>query len=477
MEPALRDLRLAVCKRLRCVCHCHLRRILIICANPFHRQQLHLEPGNKEVLVAARRVAVAVQVQLTARSPVAQMLDAVRSPLQDKSGKTEDRRRRREAMMGLVGLASQEPQAANDVLREAEVLVALLDGGNDAEERLLAFRLLAACCAHPAFVEQAFGPEPTVPLACVLGEEGGEHPLDWEDEQLALIKVAVFLRALMALGSAPGETETRNTVALLVEQALDSWTRALQHEKVGVGVVRESRIIEIQPFVRPPFVLPVHSRTHYLFVTLQHMVREAGVDALLWWCGSAEVDCKAFTDDGQKPRMWMERLLTLLNKSEDAEADETLPSCGALRTKGAQVLGTLLANASEEAAQASIKRAFGRPDVTAEGMLLVLLGAFLANPATGVKVIEQHAEAKRCLQAMVLPSSSSPTAQAFAAELINVAASSEQGRACLATLLEDAPQALQVLMASSAPRARIAAASAFTKLGLAAKVRPPEIDG
>lgn len=202
-------------------------------------RQLHLEPGNKEVLGAARRIAEAVQAQLTARSPVAQMLDAVRSPppLKGKGGNADEHRRRREAMMGLVGLASQEPQAANDVLREAEVLVALLEGGNDAGERLLAFRLLAACCAHPEFVEQAFGPEPTASLARFLSKEEGEFVLEEEDddEQLVLVKSTVFLRALMALGSAPGGTETEagSSVAWLVEQALDCWTRALQHRKVG----------------------------------------------------------------------------------------------------------------------------------------------------------------------------------------------------------------------------------------------------
>lgn len=187
------------------------------------------------------------------------------------------------------------------------------------------------------------------------------------------------------------------------------------------------------------------------------------------------MNCKAFVDDDRpKPRTRMERLLRLLNTSDDAEGDEGAPPRGALRVKGAQVLGTLLANASEEEARESVQRAFGHPGVTPEGMLLVMLGAFLANPAMGAKVVEQHADAKECIRAMVLPSSSAPpTAQALAAELVNVAASSEQGRACLGALLEDAPRALHVLMASAAPRARIAAASAFTKLGLAAKVRPP----
>jgi hypothetical protein len=141
----------------------------------------------------------------------------------------------------------------------------------------------------------------------------------------------------------------------------------------------------------------------------------------------------------------------------------------ALRIKGAHVLGKLLATAPEEEAQ----RALGSPAASPEGALLVLLAAFLAKPALGAKLLEEDQDRPHRPQAAALASSkaSSPTAQALAAELFNVAANSEQGRACLGAFLQGAPQALQALMASStAPGTRVAAASAFTKLGLAAKV-------
>lgn len=202
------------------------------------------------MLLAARRLSEALQAQLQVRSPVAQMLDAVRSPLPSSSPTETDeaeRRRRREALMGLVGLASQEPQAADDVLREAEVLVALLERERDPDERLLAFRLLAACCVHPSFVKRAFGQEaPTAGTAAGLVrvlEQQGQEEEDGDKEEggagqgaeadeLVLVRVTIFLRALMALGAAAAEAGS--TAAALTEEALDCWTRALQHDKVWV---------------------------------------------------------------------------------------------------------------------------------------------------------------------------------------------------------------------------------------------------
>lgn len=221
LEPALRDLRLA----------------------------LHLDSGNRDVLVAARRVGEALQSQLQARSPVAQMLDTVRSapPPPPPPGDQEDgaageqrRQKRREALLGLVGLASQEPQAAKDVLRDADVLVALFERAGEAEERLLAFRLLAACCAHAEFAELAFGGDDEGGSTTEAGAGGalarvleeGEGKEEEGEEELVLVKITLFLRLLKALLRGPVAPEAGSTAAALVEQALDCWTRALGHSKV-----------------------------------------------------------------------------------------------------------------------------------------------------------------------------------------------------------------------------------------------------
>jgi len=181
----------------------------------------------------------------------------------------------------------------------------------------------------------------------------------------------------------------------------------------------------------------------------------------------------AFLDpDRPRARQRLERLLGLLNANHSGEEAEE--SSVALRIKGAHVLGKLLSHASEEAAQQAL--ASSAAAVTPEGTLLVLLAAFLAKPALGVKLLNEDLEMAQRLQQAFSSYSSSPTAQALAAELINAAASSEEGRACLGSLLEDAPHALQALMASPAPGARVATASAFTKLGLAAKVCGPQVE-
>lgn len=405
------------------------------------------------MLGAARRVGEALQAQLQARSPVAQMLDLVRSAPDDEA--EGERRRRREALMGLVGLASQEPQAAYDVLREADVLVALLERGQEPEERLLAFRLLAACCAHPEFVRRAFvdegdGGDASGGLAQVLEGEG-----EGEAEELTLVKITLFLRMHKAStsASASGEEGGGSASGALAEQALDCWSRALRSSK--------------------------------------HTVREAGLDALLWWssgagtggggAGTAHASVAAafFAEDQPRARRRLGSLLGVLTPDHDHDDGVDNPSSTALRIKGAHVLGRLLAAAAKmagaEGAQAIVARALGDAAAGAssnavQGTLLVLLAAFLADPALGVKTVEEdQGGAARRLQLAATPGASH-AAQALAAEVLNAAASSEPGRACLGAVLEDAPAALQALMAPAAPPgARVAAASAFTKLGLAAK--------
>ena len=432
------------------------------------RQALHLDPHNREVMGAARRVGGGLQALLQARSPVAQMLDLVRSspplPAADNDGGEGERRRRREALMGLVGLASQEPQAAYDVLREADVLVALLEREGEPEERLLAFRLLAACCAHPEFVRRAFdddgGGDASGGLARVLEEDDEEEKE--EAEELTLVKITLFLRLHKALGpaasasasaSASGDENGAGGSAsgALVEQALDCWCRALRSS----------------------------NRT----------VREAGLDALLWWCSGAEtstggggggltvpasVAAAFFADDQPRARRRLGSLLGLLT-SEHGDDD---PSSTSLRTKGAHVLGRLLsaarvaAGGAAEGAQAIVAQALGDAAVaaTGEGSLLVLLAAFLADPALGVKALEEDQGGAAQRLQLAAMAGASRTDQTLAAEVLNAAASSEPGRRCLGAVLEDAPAVLQALMAPSAARgARVAAASAFTKLGLAAK--------
>jgi hypothetical protein len=201
---------------------------------------MHQDPSNRDVLGAARRVSEALQAQLQARSLVAQMLDTVRSPLA-KIADDAERQRRSEALMGLVGLASQDPHAADDVLRESEALVVLLGREHEPEERLLAFRLLAACCAHPDFVQRAFGGGSTSAGAAALvrvleqDEEDEDEDEDQEgktvaEEGLVLVKITTLLRLLKVLGGVA--TEEGSRAATLVERALDCWTRALRHHTV-----------------------------------------------------------------------------------------------------------------------------------------------------------------------------------------------------------------------------------------------------
>lgn len=424
------------------------------------RQALHLDPHNREVLGAARRVGEGLQALLQARSPVAQMLDlVVSSPSPPLSAADDDdgqgeRRRRREALMGLVGLASQEPQAAYDVLQEVDVLVALLER-EEPEERLLAFRLLAACCAHPEFVRRAFDDDSgdaSGGLARVLeeDEENGKE----EAKEVTLVKITLFLRLHKAFKraasatssvSASGEGDGSSAPGALVEQALDCWSRALSSS----------------------------NRT----------IREAGLDALLWWCSGAEtstgggtiptsVAAAFFAEDQPRARRRLANLLGLLTMEHGGDDISSTSQ----RTKGAHVLGQLLsaarAAAGVERAQAVVARALGDAAGAAagEGTLLVLLAAFLADPALGVKALdEDQGDAARRLQLAAM-AGASRTDQTLAAEVLNVATTSEPGRRCLGAVLEDTPAALQALMAPSAARgARVAAASAFIKLGLAAK--------
>lgn len=186
----------------------------------------------------------------------------------------------------------------------------------------------------------------------------------------------------------------------------------------------------------------------------------------------ASVAAAFFADDQPQARRRLGPLLSLLT----LEHGDDEPSLTSLQTKGAHVLGRLLSAArvatGAEGAQAIVARALGDAAVaaTGEGSLLVLLAAFLADPALGVKALEEDQGGAAQRLQLAAMAGASRTDQTLAAEVLNAAASSEPGRRCLGAVLEDAPAVLQALMVPSAARgARVAAASAFTKLGLAAK--------
>lgn len=104
--------------------------------------------------------------------------------------------------------------------------------------------------------------------------------------------------------------------------------------------------------------------------------------------------------------------------------------------------------------------------------LLVVLGLFNADASLGCWLLEEE-ETDAALRTLL--ASAAPDSLVVVAEVFNRASTSEAGRECLRPYVVD----LTLLMkASGAPfEARVAAASAFTKLGLAAKALPsPSIE-
>ena len=215
---------------------------------------------------AAHRLREATQKQEAERqvSPVAQLL----ARLQEGSGEGNGGSRA-DAWKGLIGLTSEDGAAALDLLQQQGGGIIFLeacfqnkDKTNEVRlltyvdsfpskkslssillphhtlsssfytQRVLALRLLAACCQHGPFVKEAFlsdsdtatgaGHSLLQGLAKLMEERKEAMEEEGEEEEVAQVLVTIFLRAVKA-----GEGHMQ-----VLTPATQCWTAAMSHRQV-----------------------------------------------------------------------------------------------------------------------------------------------------------------------------------------------------------------------------------------------------
>ncbi len=160
------------------------------------------------------------------------------------------------------------------------------------------------------------------------------------------------------------------------------------------------------------------------------------------------------------------------------DPDQAAAVAQQLQLKAAHVLGQEWAElrneeGGEERAEAQVRELLATMATTVQGMeqrLVMTIGLFDTEPALGCVALEE--EATQAAVRALLAAAPTPTAQMWVAELFNKAASTEVGRLRLGSYVEDQSIVRLLQEESALPEVRVAAASAFTKLGLAAKALP-----
>lgn len=160
--------------------------------------------------------------------------------------------------------------------------------------------------------------------------------------------------------------------------------------------------------------------------------------------------------------------------------DDEASSSSASQIKAAQYLGRLLASLHRSKGEGEVKALATDLMETKQHLASSLealrrrawvsLALFNAEADLGCWALDQ--EANQVMIQSLLASSSAPTSHVLVAELLNKAASTEDGRTRVGAYAAD-EAFLHLIKAKGGTReARVAAASTLTKLGLAAKTLP-----
>ncbi|GAB5030464.1 unc-45 family protein [Nannochloropsis oceanica] len=402
------------------------------------RLAVNLDPNSQELVRAAHRLREATQQQESRRqsSPVAQLLARLRKGNFESTGTIS----RADAWKGLIGLTSEDGAAALDLLRQQgggiRFVEACIHNTDLESERVLALRLLAASCQHGVFVKEAFttscdtdtaGNYFLQSLVNVLGE-GSKVRTEKEEraeEEIASVLVLSFIRMVK---------EGKGHVQVL-KPAIQCWVAALSHR--------------------------------------QGTIQKLGLEALLWW--SAE--CTTAKNPESASLLVGACLAPLVRLFEDARESSTF----SMRLNATHLLGRIFGCLlGQEKGKERVKTLATELLMTTttlkvlaerklELRMLLVLALFNADASLGCWVLaeeETDAAVRRLL------ASGGADQQIVVAEVFNRASTTETGRACLRPYVLD--HTLVCLMKTSgAPfEARVAAAAAFTKLGLAAKTLP-----